>query len=120
MIHTVSAEGFDLTPKLQKYLKAKVKDIEKYVPRKARESAVLAVHFKLAKKGQEKACTLALQLPQKTLAASETTGHMYAALDIATVEIRRQLADYKSIHGKRGLRHRFARRLKRDKSVVES
>lgn len=119
MIHTVSAEGFDLTPKLQKYLTSKVKDIQKYVPRNARESAVLAVHFKLAKKGQEKTCTLALQLPKKTLAARETTGHMYAALDIASVEIRRQLADYKSMHSRRGLHHRIARSFKRQKTVVE-
>ncbi len=120
MIHTLSAEGFDLTPKLQKYLTGKVKDIEKYIPRKARESAVLAVHFKVSKKGQEKTCTLALQLPQKTLSAHETTGHMYAALDIATVEIRRQLADYKSTHSKHGLRHRIARGFKRGKTPEES
>ena len=115
MIHTVNAEGFDLTPKLQKYTASKVKDIQKYIPRKAREAAVLAIHFKEAKKGQEKTCTLALQLPQDTLAAKETTTHMYAAFDIAVVEIRRQLAEYKSKHSKYGLRHRFARRLKREK-----
>lgn len=120
MIHTVSAEGFDLTPKLQKYLTGKVKDIEKYIPRKARESAVLAVRFKIAKKGQEKTCTLALQLPQKTLASSETTTHMYAALDIATVEIRRQLAEYKSQHGRAGIHRRIIRRFKRTNVPVES
>lgn len=120
MIHTVSAEGFDLTPKLQKYLTSKVKDIEKYVPRKARESAVLAVHFKIAKKGQEKTCTLALQLPQKTLASRETTSHMYAALDIATVEIRRQIAEYKGTHGRQALHRRVLRRLKRTGPPTES
>ncbi|PID31031.1 ribosomal subunit interface protein [Candidatus Saccharibacteria bacterium] len=113
MIHTVSAEGFDLTPKLQKYTAGKVKDIQKYIPRNARESAVLAIHFKENKKRQEKTCTLALQLPHSTLAAKETTTHMYAAFDIAIVEMRRQLADYKGKHSKYGLRHRFTRRLKR-------
>ncbi|MBP7857503.1 ribosome-associated translation inhibitor RaiA [Candidatus Saccharibacteria bacterium] len=115
MIHTVSAEGFDLSPKLQKYAAGKIKDIEKYIPRKARASAVLAVHFKEAKKGQEKTCTLALQLPHETLAAKETTSHMYAALDITTVEMRRQLAEYKGKHSTYGLRHRLVRRLKREK-----
>lgn len=115
MIHTVSAEGFDLTPKLQKYTNGKVRDIEKYIPRHDRQAAALAVHFKLTKKGQEKTCTLALELPHETLAVRETTGHMYAALDIATVEIRRKLADYKAKHSRHGIRHRLLRRLRRDK-----
>ena len=115
MIHTVSAEGFDLVPKLQKYTAGKVKDIEKYIPRKSREAAVLAIHFKLSRKGRDKTCTLALQLPHETLSTSETTSHMYAALDIATVELRRQLAEYKGRHSKYGLRHRLARRLRREK-----
>lgn len=114
MIHTVSAEGFDLTPKLQKYTNGKVRDIEKYIPRQARQAAVLAVHYKVAKRGKEKTCTLALELPQETLAVRETTGHMYTALDIATVELRRQVADYKGKHSKQGLRHRLVRRLKRE------
>ncbi|MBP9761587.1 ribosome-associated translation inhibitor RaiA [Candidatus Saccharibacteria bacterium] len=115
MIHTVSAEGFDLTPKLQKYTTSKIRDIEKYIPRKARESAVLAVHYKTSKKGQDKTCTLALQLPQGTLSVHETTSHMYTSLDISVVEMRRQLAAYKDKHSKHGLRHRLVRRLRRQK-----
>ena len=118
MIHTVSAEGFDLTQKLQKYMTGKVRDIEKYIPRYARQSAVLAVHFKVSKKGQEKTCTLVLELPQETLAVHETIGHMYAALDIATVEMRHKLAEYKGKHSKFGIRHRFIRRLKREEQNV--
>ena len=117
MIHTVSAEGFDLAQKLQKYTAGKVKDIEKYIPRKARPAAVLAVHFKESRRGQDKTCTLALQLPEETLAVRETTGHMYAALDIATVEMRRQLAEYKGKHSKYGLRHWLVRRLRRNENV---
>lgn len=116
MIHTVSAEGFDMVPKLQKYTAGKVKDIEKYIPRRARESAVLAVHFKVTRKGQDKTCTLALQLPHDTLSVHETTSHMYAALDIAVVEMRRQLAAYKGKHSTRGIRHHLLHRLKRQKN----
>ncbi len=119
MVHTVSAEGFDLTPKLQKYAAGKVRDIEKYIPRKARASAALAVHFKEEKKGKEKTCTLALQLPHETLAVRETTSHMYAALDIATVEMRRRLAQYKGKHSKYGLRHRLVRKFKRPVQIEE-
>ncbi len=115
MIHTLSAEGFDLTPKLQKYADGKMRDIQKYIPRQARPSAVMAVHFKQTKKGQEKTCTLTLQLPHDTMSVRETTSHMYAALDIAVVEMRRQIAEYKGKHSKYGMRHRLVRRLKREK-----
>lgn len=118
MIHTVNAEGFNLTPKLQKYTTNKVHTIEKYVPRHARQVAVLAVHFKMTKRGKEKTCTLALELPHETLAVRETTDHMYAALDMTMVEMRRKLADYKSKHSKYGIRHRLIRRLKRNEVTV--
>lgn len=112
MIHTVSAEGFDLATKLNKYTASKVRDIEKYIPRKARESAVLAIHYKESKKGQDKTCTLVLQLPHETMTVRETTSHIYAALDIAAVELRRQVAEYKNKHSRRGIRHRLFRRKK--------
>ena len=118
MIHTVSAEGFDLTPKLQKYTTEKVRTVEKYLPRHARQVAVLAVHFKLANRGKEKICTLALELPLETLAVRETNEHMYAALDMTTLEMKRKLADYKAKHSKYGIRHRLLRGLKRHKAVV--
>ncbi len=118
MIHTVSAEGFDLTPKLQKYATAKVRTVEKYVPRHDRQAAALAVHFKMAKKGEEKTCTLALELPLETLAVRETSAHMYSSLDAATIEMRRKIADYKSKHSKYGIRHHLIRHLKRSKVTV--
>ena len=115
MIYTVSAEGFDVTPKLQKYMTNKVHAIEKYIPRHARQSAVLAVHFKIAKQRSEKTCTFALELPLETLAVRETSDSIQAALESTTTEMKRKLADYKSKHSKYGLRHGLFRRSKQDK-----
>ncbi len=117
MVHTVSAEGFNLTPKLQRYTTEKVRKIEKFVPRRVRESAVLAVHYKMANRGKEKTCTLALELPHETLAVRETAPHMFAALDLTAVEMRRQVADYKGKHSRSSLRRRLHRRRQRDQQA---
>lgn len=111
--YTFSAEGFESLPKLKKYTATKVVALEKYVPRRARQSATMSVHFSLNKAKKQKTCRLILSLPEENLTVSETAEHAYAALDIASAEIRRQLADYKAKHGKQALRHKIARALKR-------
>lgn len=111
--HTFSAEGFEHTDKLQKYVDQKAKDIEKYVPRFARENAQLSIRITRAPKTKAEmyTCHLELSLPRQKLVATEKVEHSYAALDVTMAELKRQLADYKSKHGKQTLRHRFAHAL---------
>ncbi len=111
--YAFSAEGFESVEKLHKYTDAKLKDLQKYIPRKSRESAQFSVHFALDKKLQQKSCRLNLSLPHQKLTASETAEHVYSALDIAAAELKRQMADYKSKHGQHGFRHRIARAMSR-------
>ena len=107
--YTFSAEGFDKTEKIQKYVETKVKDLEKYVPRVSRESAELIIRIKKAKaKVEMYDCHLDLKLKGTNLVVSEKVEHSYAAVDVTMAELRRQLADYKSKHGKQSLRHRAA------------
>lgn len=118
--YTFSAEGLENLPKLKNYCATKVVALEKYIPRKARESAKLDVHFSLEKasKGRDqKTCRLVLALPEDTLTVSERADHAYAALDIAAAELKRQLADYKTKHGKQALRHKIARALRGQKNA---
>lgn len=118
--YTFSADGFEKTDKLQKYVESKVKDIEKYVPRVSRESAELLVRMK---KGKAKAemydCHLELSLKGKKLVASEKVEHSYAVLDVTMAELKRQLADYKGKHSKQTLRRRAATFLRRRRESVE-
>lgn len=106
--HTFSAEGFEHTDKLQKYVDQKAKDLEKYIPRFAREGAQLTIRISRAPKTKAEmyTCSLSLILPKQKLIASEKVEHSYAALDVTMAELKRQLADYKSKHGKQTLRHR--------------
>lgn len=111
--YTFSADGFEKTDKIQKYVETKVKDLEKYIPRVSRESAELLVRLK---KGKAKAemydCHLELALKGSRLVASEKVEHSYAALDVTMAELKRQLADYKGKHSKQSLRRRAANFLK--------
>lgn len=115
--YTFSAEGFDGTEKLQKYVETKVKDLEKYIPRVSRGSADLAVRLRRTKsKAEMYECRLELTLKQANLIATEQVEHAYSAVDVTMAEVRRQLADYKSKHSKQSLRHRAATFLRRGNS----
>ncbi len=113
--YTFSAEGFDKTDKLQKYVEQKVKDIEKYIPRRARQSSQLSIRIiKMPKsKTESYTCNISLALPQQKLLASEKVDHSYAALDVVMAEIKRQVADYKGKHGRQSLRRKAANFIRR-------
>ena len=116
--YTFSAEGFDKTDKLQKYVEQKVKDIEKYIPRHARQSAQLSIRIvKTPKtKAESYGCSVSLSLPHQKLLASEKVDHSYAALDVVMAEIKRQVTDYKSKHGRQSLRHKAVNFIRRRRS----
>ena len=107
--YTLSADGIQLSTKIQQYVLTKVKSLERNVPKKARESATLDVHLRLLKSTEEKECEFILVLPHDKLVVKEATGHSYAAIDIVVVEMRRRLRDYKEKHEPKAIRHRIAR-----------
>lgn len=112
--YTFSAEGFEKTDKLQRYVESKVRGIEKYIPHVSRESAELLVRIKKGKaKVEMYDCHLELSLKGTSLVASEKVEHSYAALDVTMAELKRQLADYKGKHSKQSLRRRAANFLRR-------
>lgn len=119
--HTFSAEGFEQTDKIQKYVSVKVRDLEKYIPRRARESAEVSV--RIIKNTRSKAemyeCVVTLKLPEETLVAREKVEHSYAALDVTTAEIKRQISAYKGRHHKLPLRKRALHRLRGRTAVAD-
>jgi len=90
-----SANGLELTSELEKYANRKVSRIARRVPRGLRSTAGCHVVFAQAiRKGIKfSTCTITLAFDGNELKAQETTQHMYAALDIATVQIEQQLKD---------------------------
>ena len=108
------ASDFDLTPELEKYARHKMAEITRRVPRALRAQASCTIQFDQKLTGETKfnTCTIVMVLPDTELHSRETTSHMYAALDIASVNINQQLRDYAVHHGAVGVRARLVRRPK--------
>jgi ribosomal subunit interface protein len=103
------ANGFDLTIDLEKYARHKLVEIGRWVPRSLRAQASCTINFdqKVRKNVKLNTCTIVVVLPEVELHSSETTSHMYAALDIAAVNIHQQLREYARRNQTRGLRVRI-------------
>lgn len=111
----ISAVHYELSEKLEAYVTRKCHRLETYIPRAARESAHVVVRVKQAggKGAPKRTCDITLHLPHENLQASETTQHMYAAVDIAVAHVQHQLAEYKARHGRMTLRQQLRRRFRR-------
>ena len=97
----ITASGFDLGSELEKYASGKAAQLNKEIPRKLRAQSVCDMHFAQTKGDELKVstCTILVKLGEEEFHAEESTQHMYAALDIATVHMEHQLDDYLLRHG---------------------
>ena len=109
-----SASGYELTRELEKYAAVKVARLNRKVPRRYRAGADCEVTFTQRRKQKAKfnTSTVTLRFNDTQLKASETTLHMYAALDIASVHIEQQLKDYARSHKNNGAWGRLKRSLR--------
>jgi ribosomal subunit interface protein len=91
---SLTAEHFELTPELEKYAATKCAAIARRIPRGMRATArCSAVFSHTQRKGAAyNTCSISCTVGDTTWKATETTQHMYAALDIATVHLQQQLA----------------------------
>ena len=101
------AESFDLTKELEKYSERKAKQLRRIVPRQLRKNAVCQMEFTRKLQGDKKlnTCCVTLEVADTELKVTETTQHMYASLDVATVHMQHQLADYSARTRRHRLRH---------------
>lgn len=91
-----TAQGFELTGELEKYAAGKLARLSRKVPRRFRAKAACEVAFTQTTRKSIKVntCSMALRLDGAEFTARETTRHIHSALDIAAVQIERQLKDY--------------------------
>ena len=112
----IVAQHIELTPDLKKYATNKIGRLDRYVPRKARESVHVEIKLKETKSKDKKqfTCGVVLHLPHETLDATESTINIFAAIDIVETKLQMQLKKYKETNGG-GAYHRrmFARFRKR-------
>jgi ribosomal subunit interface protein len=104
-----TANGFTLKTELEKYAADKVASLSRHVPRQLRRTAKCSARFNQTRKKSAtySNCQLTLEVGSVVFQANETTLHMYAALDIATVNVEQQLRDYRRRLRTGGVRERL-------------
>ena len=109
---------YEIDAKTKAYITKKASKLIDYIPRHARESASAKVTItKIDRKDNNTyECELILNLPGKTLVASDSTMNAMAAVDIVEEKILGQIRRYKDEgkkDGPRGIMARVKRSLRR-------
>lgn len=102
MLDRIEITGFhmDVNDDLRKYVIKKIGKLDKYMPKRARESAHAEVKLKSSSnKGKSQyTCEVVLTLPKGTINTKETTLNIFAAVDIVETKLKNQIRRYKSQH----------------------
>lgn len=110
----ISGVNTELTDEQEQYVKTKIGSLEKYVPRRARESLVFDVKLKELKLREDKQkynCEAIVKLPQETITVSEEGDSILAAIDVCENTLKVRLKKYKDTHSPKLYRH-IANRLR--------
>jgi len=85
---------------VNKYVQKKIGQLDKYVPRHARQSLQVDVKLKEDKVKNKSRCTceVIVNLPHEVITINETTINLYAAIDIAEAKLKQSLKKYKDMH----------------------
>ncbi len=122
MIKTIEITGFkyDLDETTKKYVNKKIGRLDRYLPRHARKSVTAEVRLRQVNRdhGNKYEAEIILSVPDKVLAATDSTSNMLAAVDIVESKIVSQLRKYKQTTvahiGRRGVMSRFKRSYARE------
>lgn len=122
MINSISITGvkFDLDETTKKYVIKKIGRLDRYLPRHARKSATAEVLLKEVNRdhGNKYEAEVIMHVPDRTLAAKDSTVNILAALDIVEAKLASQLHKYKQEMiphvGRRGVLSRFKRSYARE------
>ena len=103
MIKRIEITGIsiELGADIKKYIQRKIGRLDRYIPKKARQSvhAEVKVWETNAKDTNDKyECEVILHLPERQLMAKESTLNMFAAVDIVESKMKTQLHKYKEQH----------------------
>jgi putative sigma-54 modulation protein len=82
---------------LRIYVGKKIGKLDRYLPRKYRESMHAEIWLKEGRTKDKKQCTceVTMHVPGQMLSTKDSTINMYAALDIAEEKLKQQLRKYK-------------------------
>lgn len=112
--------GYSPDDATKKYIKKKIGALERLAPRHARKSMRAEVKLDEVNrdKGNKYEVEVLLFVPDKTIAAKDSTMNVLAAVDIVEAKLAAQLRKYKTENvphlGKRGILSRFKRSYARE------
>ncbi len=121
MIKNIQIAGLHtkLTVEEEKYVTKKIGPMDRYIPKKARQSVHTEVKLK-KEKSKDKAkftCEIIMHLPHGSITVHEKATTMFAAIDLAEDKLKIQIIKYKEKHAgpriHRKLIAKFARNKKR-------
>lgn len=102
MIQSIAITGvkYDLDDATKKYVNRKIGRLDRFLPRHARKSVTAEVKLKEVNRdhGNKYEAEVILHVPEKQLAAKDSTVNMFAAVDIVEAKIANQLKKYKDMH----------------------
>jgi putative sigma-54 modulation protein len=102
MIQSIAITGVKYTPddNTKKYVSMKIGRLDRFLPRHARKSVTAEVKLKEVNRdhGNKYEAEIILHVPDKQLAAKDSTVNMLAAIDIVEAKIVSQLRRYKEQH----------------------
>lgn len=110
---TISGVKYELDDTTKKYVIKKIGRLDRYLPKHARKSALADIRLKQINEahGNKYEAEVILNVPEKTIAAKDSTLNMLAAVDIVEAKLVGQLKKYKEIStphlGRRGVLGRF-------------
>jgi ribosomal subunit interface protein len=111
----VSAVHLTVDSRLQKYITRKLAGLDRYIPRRARESAHAEVRLKEEKSlkhqnaKHQATCEVTLHLPHEVINVIESTNNIYSAVDIVEAKLKHRITKYKELHTPGVLRRRRER-----------
>lgn len=99
MIASIDITGvkYEAGDQVRKYVMRKVAKLDKYLPRHARKSVTADVKLKQVNRdhGNKYEAEIIINVPDKRLAAKDSTVNMFAAIDIVEAKLINQLRKYK-------------------------
>jgi putative sigma-54 modulation protein len=109
----VTARNFEVDDKIKDYVEDKIGGLDKYLPRKSRETALAQIVLCDDPNGREDnryVCEAVVRVGGEKMVSAEGTINMFAAIDIVEAKLKVQFSKFKD---KRTLEPRRARMLSR-------
>ena len=110
----ITGRNLEISNKLRDYVEEQIGALDKYLPRRTRQSAQGTVVLELDANGREDnhfVCEVVINLPGQVVQAKEGTVNIFASVDVVQAKLKSQIRTYKDKHTTEPRRGRMLGRL---------